>query len=499
MTQRFEARDWRTFLPAVFGQMDQLDIRIEASPKPDSLWVVPVPMDRKPMWDKTPLPQGLKSTLSKALEDWQGGAPVSWFTDQTLLLVPVSKVKVEAQRLARDVGHKAFAVLKDLKPKKLSFLGLESIGAKDMMIGFIEASYRGGTFRGEGDKTELPSQIDLVDAQGLQPQEIKDAKSFLRSVLLSRTLQDAPASWLTPPKWAQIAQDYFKTSSAQVTVLGKKDLEKQAMGSFLSVAAGSPLDPQLIRIDIKGKSSAKKICLVGKGLTFDAGGISLKPSQGMGEMKYDMSGGAAVMGTAAYLAEVQPEYDVTCLIGAVENMPSGTATRPGDIVQACNGKTIEVLNTDAEGRLVLADILAYASSQKPDLILDIATLTGAVLHGLGHVGAAVMSDHPQLVQALKQTSEKYGEPIWQLPLWPELQGEVKSEVADLKNIAKPNVLAGTIIGGIFLKEFVEGDIPWAHIDIAGTAWSCMATGYPKAGGSGFGVRLLSGICLTKEL
>jgi leucyl aminopeptidase len=250
----------------------------------------------------------------------------------------------------------------------------------------------------------------------------------------------------------------------------------------------------MIVIEIAGANPNETVALIGKGLTFDSGGISLKPGLGMGEMKYDMSGGAAVLGAAYFLGSVRPKSKVVCIIGAVENMPGPTATRPGDVVVAMNGKTIDVQNTDAEGRLVLCDLLHYANvTYKPTLMVDIATLTGAVLHALGHAGAALMSNDQHTADHVLKTAREQGEPFWQLPLWPELEKEVKGECSDLANIAKPNVQAGTIIGGIFLAEFV-GSTKWVHLDIAGTGWGCRATGFPAAGGSSFGLRTMVALC-----
>jgi leucyl aminopeptidase len=218
----------------------------------------------------------------------------------------------------------------------------------------------------------------------------------------------------------------------------------------------------------------------------------------MEEMKFDMSGGAAVLGAAMTLAKLRPPTKVVCVIAASENMPSGSATKPGDVVRAMNGKTIEVLNTDAEGRLVLADALAYVvADYKPNLVLDIATLTGAVLQGLGTVGAAVVSNDQATADYVIRTAQAWGEPLWQLPLWPELKKEVKGDIADLRNIAKGNVKAGTIIGAAFLREFV-GDTKWAHLDIAGTAWNTLAIGYPQSQGSAFGLRSLVAACLSYD-
>lgn len=282
-------------------------------------------------------------------------------------------------------------------------------------------------------------------------------------------------------------------------ILNKEQIAKLGMGSFISVSNGSNFEPRLIRIEIDGRDSSKTVALVGKGLTFDSGGTSLKPALGMGEMKYDMSGGAAVLATAHYLAKNKPATNVVCLIGAVEkNILSAGATRPSDVVKSMSGKTIEILNTDAEGRLVLCDVMHYARTEfKPALMIDIATLTGAVLYALGHAGAGLMVNDQKAADYVSKVARDVGEPLWQLPMWPELEKEVKSEVADLANIAKPSVLAGTILAATFLREFA-GDTPWAHVDIAGTAVGCAATGYPSGGASAYGVRLLAGACMQFE-
>ena len=207
-----------------------------------------------------------------------------------------------------------------------------------------------------------------------------------------------------------------------------------------------------------------------------------------------MSGAAAVFGTALYFNAVKPPVNVICALGAVENMLGPKATRPGDVVKSYSGKTIEILNTDAEGRLVLADVISYiVDKHDPDLVLDIATLTGAVIFGLGHAGAGFVAKEQKTADFINHVTAKVGEPMWQLPFWPELESEVTSTLADLKNIPKPSVKAGPIMGGYFLREFVkDARCQWAHLDIAGTAWSCGATGFPTSGGSAYGVRSMIG-------
>jgi leucyl aminopeptidase len=231
------------------------------------------------------------------------------------------------------------------------------------------------------------------------------------------------------------------------------------------------------------------VVIVGKGITFDTGGISLKPPSNMDEMKMDMSGGSVAIGTLSAAAALKIPLNVVGLIPASENMPSGTAIKPGDILKSMSGKTIEVLNTDAEGRLILADALTYAQRYKPKAVIDLATLTGAVIIALGHQAAAVLGNNDELTANLQQCGEMTGERLWPLPLWPAHEKAVKSDIADLKNIASPGVGAGTITAGAFLKAFI-GEYPWCHLDIAGTSWSGEEKPYTPKGASGFGIRLL---------
>ncbi len=501
MTDRHDARSWETFLPPTYKWLESLDVSVTTDLPSQSCLIIPVKYDDGIDLAGTKLAADKRKLIEVQAKSagWRGkGSEFLCVGDQTVLLVPVAKLDVGAVRLSREAGFSAAKATGSREFETVVFVDNGDYSALSAFEGYCQGAYSQGLFKGEAEKKSLPKKITLLEP-GVKAAAVAEVKSLSRALLFTRMLQDAPANWLTPERWGKIAMDYFRTKSVEVSVLGRSELLALNMGSFLSVASGSPLDPKLISIKINGKKPGKRVALVGKGLTFDAGGISIKPSLGMGEMKYDMSGGAAVMGAAHFLCDHQPEVDVHCIIGAVENMPSGTATRPGDIVQARNGKTIEVLNTDAEGRLVLADLLCYAAEAKPNLIIDLATLTGAVLQGLGSAGAGLMANKDEVAAYIMNVGRKMGEPFWQLPLWPELAAEVKSDCADLKNIAKPNVMAGTIIGGIFLKEFVPDSIPWAHMDIAGTGWNCAATGYPKSGGSGFAVRTIAEICRHFEL
>lgn len=409
-----------------------------------------------------------------------------------VLAVAKSSVKVSPLKVARQLGLDAGAALSKVKTTKVGFWAVKGLRLADLVEGFCQAIEDANYFKKGADKPNLPQGLLVAESE---LGNVKERLPMIKALVFTKWLQDAPANFMNPELLATISETLF-AGKAELEILGRKQMEELGMGALISVSAGAEREPKMITMKFKGKDASKTVALVGKGVTFDAGGISMKPASGMDEMKYDMSGAAAVLGAAHYFADVEPAVNVVCAIGATENLPSGTATRPGDIVTSLSGKTIEVLNTDAEGRLVLADVLTHTiNTHKPQLVLDIATLTGAVLFALGHTGAAYMTPDADVETLLKGVSESSGESLWQLPLWPELESETGSELADLKNIAKPNVKAGTVMGAWFLHEFVkDGNCQWAHIDIAGAAWSCNAVGYHKAGGSAFGLRTLVGAC-----
>ncbi|MCC7144624.1 MAG: leucyl aminopeptidase [Candidatus Eisenbacteria bacterium] len=306
-----------------------------------------------------------------------------------------------------------------------------------------------------------------------------------------RDLGNTPANHLTPTQLADKARDLAKQDGLKVRILDREACEKEGFGSFLSVAQGSAEPPQFIVLEYDcGRKDAPLIGLIGKGITFDSGGISIKPAAAMHEMKFDMCGAAAVLGTMKALKGLAVPVNVVAAIPATENMPGGRATKPGDVFTSYSGKTIEVQNTDAEGRLVLADALTWvARTYKPTAMLDFATLTGAVVIALGHYGAAILSNNDGLAARIAQASETSGDKSWRLPLWEDYPEHIKSDCADLKNIADGNAGGGTIAGGAFLAQFVD-DVPWAHVDIAGTAWWDRDRPHLPKGPSGYGVRLL---------
>ena len=318
-------------------------------------------------------------------------------------------------------------------------------------------------------RTPLRSaRIHGADRSAIE-QGIASGTAIAEGHALARTLGMMPGNLCTPDYLATTAQDIGARHGMKVTVLGRADMEKEGMGSFLCVAQGTPEDPKLIVLEYSGGAvGAAPVALVGKGLCFDSGGISIKPAQGMEWMKFDMCGAAGVLGAMEAIARLQLEINVVGLIGSTTNMPSGTAFKPGDVVKSMSGKFIEIINTDAEGRLVLADVLTYASRFKPSAVIDAATLTGACVIALGHTASGVLGNNPDLVQEVLGAGTRAGEPGWQLPMWDDYKDLIKSDVADIRNSGgRP---AGTISAALFLAEFA-GDFPWVHLDIAGTAYT----------------------------
>jgi len=347
---------------------------------------------------------------------------------------------------------------------------------------------------GEDGKKPALERVDIL-ADGAA--EFKEGHRVGEAIgagqAFARGLQVLPSNVCTPTYVANAARELAQRYGFEVTILDKAAIVKEKMGALLSVAQGSAEEPRFIALEYKG-SDRPPVVLVGKGVTFDTGGISIKPAQNMEDMKYDMSGAAAVLGTFEALGRLKPKVHVVGLIPSTENMPSGTAVKPGDVVTSHLGKTIEVINTDAEGRLILCDALSYARRYRPGAVIDIATLTGAIVVALGHTAAGVMGSDDPLVEEVRQAGERAGERVWPLPLWEDYRDLMKSDIADVKNSGgRP---AGSISGGWFLREFVEG-FPWARLDIAGTAYTDRDDATRVKGPTGMGVRLFSEFVLGR--
>jgi len=324
---------------------------------------------------------------------------------------------------------------------------------------------------------------------------VKQATAMAEATNFARTLVAEPPVFMTPTRLSIEAKNIAKEHGMTCTVLDKAQVEKLGMGLFLGVARGADEPPKFIVIKYTAPRSKRTIAIVGKGITFDSGGLSLKPAQSMERMKYDMSGAACVLGVMKVIGALKPGVSVLALIAATENMPGGNALHPGDVITAMNGKTVEVNNTDAEGRLVLADALTYAVRQKADEMIDVATLTGAVVTALGRAAAGIMGTDQKLVDNIMSAGDQAGERFWQLPLFDEYKSALQSDIADLINAGSRGE-AGSSCGGMFLKEFIDGK-PWAHLDIAGVAWSDKNANELAKGGTGFGVRTLSHYILSQ--
>ena len=345
---------------------------------------------------------------------------------------------------------------------------------------------------------EKKAPLELMEVLSLDGTELSQGHTRGQAIgagqTFARSIQVLPGNVCTPTFVAERARELAQRYGFDITVLDKAAIIQEKMGALMSVAQGSAEEPRFIAIEYKG-SAAAPVVLVGKGVTFDTGGISIKPAQNMEDMKYDMSGAAAVLGTFEMLGRLKPNIHAVGLIPSTENMPSGTAVKPGDVVTSHLGKTIEIINTDAEGRLILADALSYARRYEPAAVVDIATLTGAVVVALGHTASGVMGSDEKLVEELRAAADRADERIWPLPLWDEYRDLMKSDIADVKNSGgRP---AGSISAGWFLREFVE-EFPWAHLDIAGTAYTDREDAGRVKGPTGVGVRLFSEFLLARN-
>ncbi len=371
-----------------------------------------------------------------------------------------------AANALRELGGKDAALfLVDLKVKSRSL----SWNLRQAVLGVREAFYRFDELKQK--KTPAPSlervTLPLPPAAQLS-QALAEAKATADGADLTRTLGNLPSNICTPGYLAEQAKKLAREFKLQVEVLERKDMEKLGMGAFLAVTSASHEPPKLIVLRYNGAGKSKApLALVGKGITFDTGGISLKPAGEMDEMKFDMSGAGSVLGTIRALAGMKAPVNVVGVIPACENMPGGHAVKPGDVVTTLSGQTVEILNTDAEGRLILCDALTYAERYKPELVIDIATLTGACVIALGHIATGLFSNDQRLADEVRAAAEDAWDRVWQMPLWEEYQEQLRSNFADFANIGgRPG---GSITAASFLARFTR-KVRWAHLDIAGTAW-----------------------------
>ncbi|MGF1490425.1 MAG: leucyl aminopeptidase [Prochloraceae cyanobacterium] len=404
----------------------------------------------------------------------------------------------KAEDLKLDsIRRSAAAIARIAKKEKSKTLGISlpvaeenaSATARVITEGIILPLHQDNRFKSEPE--DKAAKLETVDLLGLANSEtaIAQAEQIASGVILARELVNAPANSLTPITMAETAQSIASEYGLTLEILEKEDCEKRGMGAYLGVAQASEMPPKFIHLTYKPQGTAKKkVAIVGKGLTFDSGGLNLKTGgSGIETMKMDMGGAAATLGAAKAIAQIKPDVEVHFISAATENMISGRAMHPGDILTASNGKTIEVNNTDAEGRLTLADALVFAETLEVDSIVDLATLTGACIVALGNDISGLWSTDDGLAADLKTAAEAAGEKFWQMPMEEKYFEGLKSPIADMKNTG-PRA-GGSITAALFLKQFIK-ETPWAHLDVAGPVWADKENGVNNSGATGFGVRTL---------
>ncbi|MFQ5672885.1 MAG: leucyl aminopeptidase [Nitrospinales bacterium] len=501
--------------------MIKTTIKIEATldHKTDCL-AIPCTQEKKPGGVLRELDQGLEGVIGRSFEDkrFEGKANQTLLLNvgsaaraDYILLVGVGKAEEATAEKLRQAAGTAARLAEKSRFKKLSFTL-----ADDKLVKVLKSGRKGGYYNltlavAEGaylslyhfdhyknaDPDDEPFRLgELIfltpsrARRAAAEKAIDRARKVAKAVTAARDLALHPSNTATPAFLAETAKKMAAKTGIVCKALDAGEMKKLGMGSLLGVAQGSHQPPKFIILEyFGGKKKQAPVVIVGKGVTFDTGGISLKPAAGMGDMKMDMCGGAVTLGALQAAASLKLPVNVVGLVPAVENMPGGSAINPGDVLRGMSGKTIEVLNTDAEGRLILADALTYAARYKPRAVIDLATLTGACVVALGHHAGAILGNDARLIGKLIQCGMAAGERVWELPLWEEYEKAVKSDIADLKNISASTTGAGTITGAAFLKAFA-GDQPWAHIDIAGTSWCREDQPYVPKGATGFGVRLL---------
>ncbi|MEK7516105.1 MAG: leucyl aminopeptidase [Patescibacteria group bacterium] len=469
---------------------------------------------KKPNRTIAVLDRALGGKFLKFLKDegWKGEAGES-IAFPTLGKIPAKKVIIvglgkEGELSLEDIRRAVGGTMKffhgsTVREVAVSFCEAKGASATEcaqaMAEGAVLASYQYVKYKAaeaqkHAEKGIKKLTIVLPDSRIVRPVEAGIARALLlaRAAVYARDLVNEPASICTPNHLAEHAQKLAEANPKRIRVeiFDRAEAKRRGMGAFLAVAQGAAEEPYFIHLTYRPVvARRKKIALVGKGITFDSGGLQIKPDSAMQTMKLDMSGAAAVLGVFSVLPELAPPHEVRGIIASTENMPGGKAYKPGDIVRAMNGKTIEIGHTDAEGRVTLADSLSFAAKLRPDMIIDLATLTGACMVALGEEIGGLMSNNRKLAEKVLAAGEQAGEKFWELPLVPEYKKLVQSHVADLRNSSSTRY-GGAITAGLFLEEFVAG-IPWAHLDIAGPAYAEREMApYIPLGGTGFGTRTI---------
>jgi leucyl aminopeptidase len=420
------------------------------------------------------------------------------------LLVGFGTAGELTEEKARSAGGHAWQKLVAEKSKTVAVRGFtEPRLARAFAEGLILGAYRFEKHKGKGDaktKTEshFPVRITFVTKdKALQQQmsrDLAEVHAAAAAITVTRDWSNEPSNYGTPEYFASEAKRLAKEYGLKCTILSEKDAERERMGLFLGVGQGAEREGKIVVLEYnpaKAVENMRTVAFVGKGVTFDSGGISIKPSMRMEEMKHDMTGAATVMGAILLAAKMKIHNRVVAIMAFTENMPDGNAIQPGNVLMSRAGKTVEIINTDAEGRLILADVLDYAHEYKPDVMIDVATLTGAVSIALGKFCCGILGNNDGLIQSIRRAGETQGERVWELPLYDDYFEDLRSETADMKNSANDSY-GGTIRGAVFLKQFIKKGQKWAHLDIAATAWGLNHLSYiPKRTASGLYVRTLA--------
>lgn len=397
-----------------------------------------------------------------------------------VLILGLGKKEEFCPNKLREAVAKAIKKAMQMEAKKVAFSldGIEFDYSEQFTMGVHIADYKFDKYKSE----KKDNKVEEVYVQANET-TVRKTEKIIEAMTFARNLANEPAQFATPSELAAIAQDL----GLETKVYDREECEKMGMGAFLAVGRGSAEEPKFIHMKYPCENPKKRIAIIGKGICFDSGGLDIKPASSMLTMKDDMSGAACVLGVMSVLKEFNPQVEVHGIIAACENMPGGKAYKPGDILTAKNGKTIEIDNTDAEGRLTLADALCYACELNVDEVIDLATLTGACMVALGTQAAGIMGNDEELIRNLIDTAKRSGEKFWQLPLWEEYFDSLKSDVADMKNSGAR--WGGASAAGVFLQKFVK-DVKWAHIDIAGTAFLDKPQKEFISGATGAGVRTI---------
>jgi leucyl aminopeptidase len=453
------------------------------------------PSETQSHWKK--LPTGLANLCVKADPQKSfSGKEGSLLVFPTLGQIAASFVAVVGLGNSKDEGvhlrclGRAFRQLQSKRAVSIGIVTLQTKVATESIIHAAEeGSYRFTTFSPKS-KEPLPAVSKLVlFTKTASEKSIARGIRISQAVRYARNLANQPPNLFHPDTLAGEAQKLARERRMRCQVWDYARLKKEGFGGIVAVGQGSVNPPRFVRLDYQGGGKSQKpFVIIGKAITFDTGGISIKPSDKMDEMKFDKCGGIAVLGIMNAVSALKLPINVTGLISSAENMPSDTAYRPGDLVKTLSGKYVEVLNTDAEGRIVLADALTYAHRLNPKAMVDLATLTGACIICFGHECAAVLGNQDGLVGQLRTAGSRTGEKVWPMPIWPEYQEKVQSDIGYVKNTAGRE--GGTITAACFLNAFVDSKIPWAHLDIAGTAWTSKEDPHRAKGATAFGVRLI---------